>query len=303
MKTMIVFGLFVAALLVTSAVQAQQGNLGGKWVADGLMDTQAGAAGGFGGAGSGGAASSGALAGQRGSFPGLSGPGLFPRMAPRVAELDLTVDLVKQAVSGAINLPGQGKTGCGKLKIADGRTNGRSLSFTTYRTINGSSIPTRWTGEIIGGALSLQTMDTLPCSTNVRTGLSSTAPGFLSETSSLVYRRGDKPTRKAEQPMSAAGRWWTTDNGRVTAVSLVVGRKDRITGSVNVCGDSESRIENGSITGRNISFETFSRTSAFKVRQRWSGNIISDNTLTLSSQVAVECAYPPTLGVVFQRGR
>jgi hypothetical protein len=295
--------LALTALLAVSGIQGQTDSLGGKWVADGAV--QAGAAqGGLGGAGGGGQIIlPGGSYGTRGSFPGsVSGGYRLPRPVPRVAELDLTVDLDKETLSGSIKLPGDGKTECGKLKIESGRTNGRTLAFTTHRSINGSRIPTPWTGEIMGGAVYLRTVGILPCNSIAAASQYAANSSFSSQSSSLAYRRGDMDSRKADvRPMSPEGHWWTTDDGRVTALDLGVARKGRITGSVNLCGDSMSRIENGTVTGRTIRFETYSQTGSFKVRQLWSGSLVDENMLKLSSQIALDCAYPDLLSIVFRR--
>jgi hypothetical protein len=133
----------------------------------------------------------------------------------------------------------------------------------------------------------------------------------------LVYRRGEDPQdRKGNNPPTGAtGKWWTNDRGQVTALDIKVNNKGKVTGSVSFCGGPEQKIEKGSLVGKSIVFETpgnmGSLLSGLTINvnpranngrtQVWNGELVNDDTLTLSSSNSLLCQLPSAVSLMFVR--
>jgi hypothetical protein len=259
--------------------------------------------------------------------PGMQTPNLnnLKAAAQERAELDLSVDKLKSnTVTGSIWLPPVVEdfsascgpvrvSGCGRLKISDGRKEGSVITFTTYYTVTGSRIPARWIGEIEDDNIRLRTSDTLPCKVSSRLSgggllvLQGGIPVNSAGPVSLVYRRGDEAEdRKANGPgPHAAGKWFTATGGQVNAFDLKVNNKGKVSGSINQCGDRSGKIKNGSILGKNLVFETEVSQPQFSVlartqTQKWIGELVDDNTLIVSSSTT-QCLLPSGLRIEFTR--
>ncbi|HEX4997124.1 MAG TPA: hypothetical protein VFY29_02795 [Terriglobia bacterium] len=294
--------LAVALAATFSIVYAEDGDVGGKWSADSgapLRDAGAGGAGG------------GCFRGAPGSLCPDAG---FRLGAVRAAELNLSVNRKDGRLTGSIVFPSGSflapGNSCGKLKIEEGRVTGQAFSFTTYRSVNGSRIPAHWLGEITDtGVMTLRTFDTLPCNTG-RAGISELTgrPVLISATGLdgdfLVYRRGDASEKSKETPSAGpAGKWWTTDNGRLTALSFKVGTDGKLTGSVNVCGVSEMKVEEGLVAGRSFTFTTERKANSIGLQQAWSGEVVNDRALRVASSSDTPCRFPSSTTLVFTRSK
>jgi hypothetical protein len=114
----------------------------------------------------------------------------------------------------------------------------------------------------------------------------------------LVYRRA---TTK-DGASGPAGRWWTTDNGRLAVLDLKVGNGGALTGSVAVCGETEYKIAEGTSTGRSVTFKTSGKSGGDTVTHVWNGEL-TDETLRLSLPFPSPCAYSPSTTLAFTRAR
>jgi hypothetical protein len=318
MKTIVLLALM--SLIVVAATYAEDTSLTGKWTSGGESASggRGGASGGTGAASSAGCAFGPRGPGQRGNISGVLGPGgvcndtgINLRRTP--TELSLNVDPRNGALTGAIefssfpiNFQGQGSRRCGKLRIEEGRVTGRAMAFTTYLDVNGARIPARWLGEVTDqGAIVLRTFDTLPCDAaqpaiSALTGRPVLNAGSVSS-AVLVYRR-DAGSKK-DNAAGLAGKWWTTDSDRLAALDLKVGSKGQVSGSVNVCGASKTKIEEGSVNGKTITFSTFNKVGNARVIQVWSGDLVNESTLRLSSPITNPCHFASSTTLVFQRSR
>ncbi|HEX4999008.1 MAG TPA: hypothetical protein VFY29_12340 [Terriglobia bacterium] len=241
----------------------------------------------------------------------------LPPLPEEPAELDLKVDSEKGTVTGSLSLPPVAGidacmhrivTGCGKLKIVDGKTNGETFQFTTYTRIYGFQVPTQWTASIRGdGAISLVTSGVLPCDVDTRliqrSGSAAPPPPLGG---AMLYQRADGPggggSRK--EPRGAAGKWWTTQDGQLTLLEIKTGKDGKVTGSVTPCRASlsirpEHTIEGGAVSGDHITFES----RGLGQRAQWNGVLVNDDTLRLQAfpPMVKTCQFPNGLRIVFNR--
>jgi hypothetical protein len=136
---------------------------------------------------------------------------------------------------------------------------------------------------------------------------------FSAPAATLTYKRANPPGK----PGNVAGKWWTTERNHLFALDLKVDGKNKVSGSINVCGIVPREIASGEVVDRRVTFQVpwptgtpggpapggVPRGRGVRNLTVWSGDLVAPDTLTLASPPGFACINDRPRTIVLARSR